>query len=85
MVIKHLYQSCLELSTYIGEITAYLLKQNKIKLELTWNVISKVIDEILEIFQSDFKRDNIRVTVNYNFNKNKYLFKYDYPKNKTGI
>ena len=83
LVIKHLYQSCLELSTYIGEITAfYLLKQNKIKLELTWNTINKVIDEILDMFQYDFKKNNIKVTVNYNFSKYKYLFKYDYPKIK---
>ena len=59
MVIRHLYQSCLELSTYIGEITAfYLLKQNKIKLDLSWNLFSKVIDEVINMFIDDFKRNN---------------------------
>lgn len=83
LVIKHLYQSCLELSTYIGEITAfYLLKQKKIKLEQSWNTMSKVINEVLEMFQCDFEKNNINIHVKYNFNRNKLLFKYDYPKVK---
>jgi len=55
-IIKHLYQSCVELSSYIGEITAYyVLKQNKIKLDLQWVLLNTLLKEIENLFQLDLE------------------------------
>lgn len=80
-IIKHLYQSCVELSSYIGEITAYyVLKQKKIKLNLQWVLLNTLLKEIDDLFQLDLTEKHIKYQWVMRDGVRNYAYFIDYEK-----